>query len=108
MKSDRDALRGEYRELEERFEVLQGSLTAAQKIISESTLELQKVKAESAAQLLTVNRHVAQLDLMFNSLLKGAWILVAQVKREGQEPDYIPPKAYDTGPLKQYEASEND
>jgi len=90
MKADRDTLRGEYKVLEKEFDDLQISLEIARKRTIELTQEVEGMK-----------RRVSQLDLMFNSLLKGAWQLVAQVKRNGQEPDYLPPREYITGPLKE-------
>jgi len=83
MQSDRDLSRREYEELEVEFKVLQDSLAAA----LDRTLSL-------TTEITHMQLRVSQLDLMFNSLLKGAWQLVKQVKERGEDPVYIPPKEY--------------
>jgi chromosome segregation ATPase len=88
MKIDRDSARSDYKKLIQEFGDLEMALESARQRSTELMTELENIK-----------RRISQLDLMFNSLLKGAWILVAQVRRLNEEPDYVPPKEYITGPL---------
>lgn len=98
MQLDRDQTRKEYEVLEAEFTTLQNELRTA------------RTDAETlSGKLVAIQFRVSQLDLMFNSLLKGAWQLYKQLIDSGQTPVYLPPKEYTTGPLpaKQYQ-DEND
>jgi hypothetical protein len=95
MQIDRDQTRKEYEVLEAEFASLQHDLKLARK--DAETL---------GATLGAVQLRVSQLDLMFNSLLKGSWLNYRALVEAKINPPYLPPKEYITGPLsaaKQYQ-----
>jgi chromosome segregation ATPase len=88
MQIDRDDTRKEYEALAVKFAALQKALAAAHERTTILTDEIADMQ-----------RRVSQLDLMFNSLLKGAWQLHRQLVENGYTPVYLPPKEYVSGPL---------
>jgi hypothetical protein len=94
MQADRDQTRKEYDALEIEFTSLQ------------SELRLARGDAEMlGTKLVAIQLRVSQLDLMFNSLLKGSWMNYRALVEAKIDPPYLPPKEYITGPLqtiKQY------
>ena len=95
MQMDRDATRKEYEVLEAEFATLQNELKTA------------RTDAEMlGSKLVAIQLRVSQLDLMFNSLLKGSWMNYRALVEAKIDPPYLPPKEYTTGPLsatKQYQ-----
>jgi hypothetical protein len=95
MQMDRDATRKEYEVLEAEFATLQNELKTA------------RTDAEMlGSKLVAIQLRVSQLDLMFNSLLKGSWMNYRALVEAKIDPPYLPPKEYITGPLsatKQYQ-----
>ena len=95
MQADRDQTRKEYDALEIEFTSLQNELRLA------------RGDAETlGVKLVAIQLRVSQLDLMFNSLLKGSWMNYRALVEAKIDPPYLPPKEYITGPLsatKQYQ-----
>ena len=77
--------------------------TARQTDADKDRIELEiteKIMGMTRAEIGRMEKRVDEVEERFNSLLRGAWALHAQVKKLGGVPEYTPPQKYDTGPMK--------